>query len=95
MAQHTLTVQEIHEHAGYWGDSICDIVFVVGNLLHTIADNSATEFIRFPLEFIFKIQNESPYSYFKNPEPLTKYCHTETQPIRAQSTKANRYKRTF
>jgi len=89
LAQHTLTVQEIHEHAGYWGDSICDKVFIIDNWLHMLVDNLATKFV-FPLAFIFKIQSESLYSYFKNPEPFTKYCRVETQPIRA-----HRYKRTF
>lgn len=54
-----LTVQEIQEHAGYWGDPVCDTVFIIDNSLHIIADNLATKFVCFPLAFIFKIQRES------------------------------------
>lgn len=74
-------------------DPICDIGFIIDNMLYIIADNLATKFVCFPLAFIFKI--ESLYPYVKNSEPFTKYYHTETKPRRAHSTKANRYKSTF
>lgn len=50
-----LIVQEIQEYVGYWGDLVCDIVFIIDNLLYIIVDNLVIKFVCFLFVFIFKI----------------------------------------